>query len=87
MNEYEEQHGISSGWSWFLVAALSGLILAWGLFCFLLVKEGPRRWNFDALPDTPSQSIYSSQQTPEEAAPPRQVAPLPEAKPWKGAGK
>jgi hypothetical protein len=87
LNEYEEKREISSGWSWFLVVALAGLIIAWGLFCFVLIKDGPRRWNFGALPDTPGQSIYSSKQAPEEAAPPRQVAPLPEARPRKGGAK
>jgi len=87
MIEDEEKHEISLGWSWFLVAALSGLIVAWGVFCYVFVKDGPRRWSFGALPDTPSQSIYSSEQAPERASPPRQVAPLPEARPWKGGEK
>ena len=87
MIEDEEKHEVSLGWSWFLVLALAGLIVAWGAFCFVLVRDGPREWNFGALTDTPSQSIYSSEQAPESASPPRQVAPLPEAKPWKGSGK
>ena len=87
MIEEEEKREVSAGWSWLMVMALASLIIAWGAFCFLLVRDGPRQWDFGALTDTPSQSIYSSEQTPEKAAPPPQVAPLPEARPWKGGEK
>jgi hypothetical protein len=49
------------------------------------VKDGPRRWNYGTLPDAPSQSIYSTEAASENTIPPRQVAPLPEAKPRKPA--
>ena len=87
MKGYEEEHEVGAGWSWFLVALLAGLVLAWGLFCFKLVKDGPRRWNFGELPDAPSQSVYSTQEPSPNAAPPPQSPQLPEAEPWKGAAK
>jgi hypothetical protein len=87
MNEYEEKHEIGSMWSWVLVVLLCAVILAWGLTIHALVKDGPREWNFGTLPDAPSQSIYSTEETPEKAIPPRQVAPLPEAKPGDIVGR
>ena len=85
MKEYEENREISSIWSWALVVICCAFILAWGGMNYALVKDGPREWNFGTLPDAPSQSVYSTEQAPEKAIAPRQVEPLPEAKPRKSA--
>jgi hypothetical protein len=83
---FEESEGPSARRHWVLILVASALIVGWGLLIHALVKDGPRQWDFDALPDVPAQSIYSSAPTPEAEAPPRQIAPLPEAKPWKRPG-
>jgi len=85
MKEYEENREIGSMWSWALVLLLCAFILVWGFAIHALVKDRPRDWNYGTLPDAPSQSIYSTEQAPEKTVPPRQVAPLPEAKPVKSA--
>ena len=70
---------------WLIVILVSALIIAWGLLSFLAVGNPPRTWHFGVLPDAPGQSIYSTQETPESASPPRQIPPLPEAQPKKEA--
>ena len=73
-------------WSWIVVLLVAALVVAWGLVAFTLVRDVPRTWHHGALPDTPSESIYSTNPTPDAANPPRQILPLPEAKPKKDAG-
>lgn len=59
------------------------LIVAWGVLNWLLIPDRPREWSFGALPDVPSESIYSSAQpgASADANPPPQMPPLPEARP------
>ena len=64
---------------WAIVLAISVALLAWGIAIFLMVRDRPRAWDFGALRDAPSQSIYSSESAPAGSAVPRQIAPLPEA--------
>jgi len=85
MKEYEENREIGSTWSWTLMMLFCASILTWGFAIYALVKDGPREWNYGTLPDAPSQSIYSTEEESERANPPRQVAPLPEAKPRRPA--
>ena len=80
MKEYEEKHELGSIWSWALVVILCAVIIAWGFTIHALVRGAPRQWDYGTLPDAPSQSVYSSEEAPEKAIPPLQVAPLPEAK-------
>jgi hypothetical protein len=82
-NEVEEPEGPSARRHWVVILLASALIVGWGLLIYTLVKDAPRQWDFGALPDVPAQSIYSSAPTPQPETPPRQIAPLPEAKPWK----
>jgi len=84
--QFEESEGPSARRHWVIVLLASALIVGWGLLIHALVKDGPRQWDFGTLPDVPAQSIYSSAPTPEAEAPPRQIAPLPEAKPWQRPG-
>ena len=67
MQEYEENRQISPGWSWAIIGVFCALIIAWGLVNWALIKDGPRDWDFGALPDAPSASIYSTEQAPEKA--------------------
>ena len=71
--EYEEQTIISSFWSWVILIVFPITILGWGMFVEMIVSVGPSRWDFGALPDTPSQSVYST------ASPPSDVqCPIPD---------
>jgi hypothetical protein len=71
---------------WAVVILICLLVLGWGLLIFSTVKDPPRRWHLGALPDAPSQSVYSTAEPPATANPPRQVPPLPEAQPGKADG-
>ena len=72
-------------WSWIVIILVAALVVAWGLVAFMLVRDVPRTWHRGALPDTPSESIYSTSPAPDAANPPPQIQPLPEAKPKQAA--
>ena len=71
--------------SWLLILGMCAAIVAWGVFNWMIVPDGPRHWDYGVLPDAPGESIYSTQPPPTAPAPPRQLAPLPEARPRKAA--
>ena len=85
------QFKIGQGAAWTLIVAFCLVILAWGYFNYWLIPDAPREYDLGALPDAPGESIYSSKATPtvftptgfapHELAAPRQVPPLPEARP------
>jgi hypothetical protein len=83
-NEQVERAG--RGWGWLIVILVAALVAAWGLLSFARVPDVPRTWRYGAPPDAPGESVYSSNPTPREAAPPVQMAPLPEARPAAGSG-
>jgi hypothetical protein len=69
---------------WILLLCLCAALVGWGMAQFWLVKDSPRAWNHGALPEAPGESAYSSSTTRPASAPaPRQLAPLPEARPAK----
>uniref|UniRef100_I2Q385 Uncharacterized protein n=1 Tax=Desulfovibrio sp. U5L TaxID=596152 RepID=I2Q385_9BACT len=75
---------------WVVVLGLSAFMIVMGMFLHAMIPDTPRQWDFGVLPDTPGESVYSTLE-PEvrELAPlendvvPRQLAPLPWAKPQK----
>jgi hypothetical protein len=77
--KYEEYDHIPQWLGWIILLGLSFFILSWGMLLMMLVVDTPRRWDFGALPDTPAESVYASQQPWSKATGP-QVAPLPEAR-------
>jgi len=78
---YDEEKEMPQFWSWMLIILFSAAILGYGIATYLLVDDGPRRWEYGTLPDTPAQSIYNSKGPVKPAgAVQRQVAPLPTAK-------
>ncbi len=81
MNDAIEERGTRRGW--LAVIALSVALIGWGLLTYFIVQDRARVWYFGALPDAPSQSVYSTEATPQTMQPPRQTPQLPEAKPWK----
>lgn len=75
---------------WVIVLGLSAVVLGLGMFLHGMISDPPRQWDFGALPDTPAESVYSTLEPPvRELAPfendvvPRQLPPLPWAKPQK----
>jgi len=58
--EYEEMTFISGLTSWIILIAFSATILSWGMLVKMMVSTQPAHWDFGQLPDTPSQSIYST---------------------------
>jgi hypothetical protein len=68
-------------WSWVIVLAICAALVGWGLVNYCLVQDRPRQWDFGALPDTPSESPYSTSEPVTTPETPRQIAPLPEVRP------
>lgn len=73
--------------SWTILVVFCAAILAWGLFTYYTVPDRghglssglDRHWDQGALPDVPSESIYSSSPGSTSQPAGRQIAPLPEA--------
>jgi hypothetical protein len=86
MNDGEERGAADSRAGWLILLAMCAALVGWGILNYALVRDRPREWDFGVLKDTPGQSIYSTQPTPAVAAPPRQIPPLPEAKPRTATG-
>ena len=66
---------------WAILLGVCVALILWGLLNYTVIKDRVRTWDFGALPDLPSQSVYSSATPPKGRHPPRQIAPLPEAQP------
>jgi hypothetical protein len=78
--EYEELTHVSSFWSWVFLIVFSAIILGWGMFVEKMVTTAPPQWDFGVLPDTPSQSVYSTILPPvEEVNIPYQMTRIPDA--------
>ena len=77
--------GKSRAWEsrlpWVIVFAICVGLVAWGVVNWFFVREGPRSWDYGALPDVPGQSVYSSEGLPRNKAVSIQVHRLPEAVP------
>jgi hypothetical protein len=77
--EYEEQTLISLLASWIILIVAASLIMGWGMFVEMIVGVQPSHWDFSVLPDTPSQSVYSTSLPPSEANVPYQIHRIPDA--------
>lgn len=75
--EYEEFVQISSFASWVILILFCALILGWGMIVEMMVMDAPPQWDFGVLPDTPSQSVYSSAPLPPDVNVPKQIEPVP----------
>jgi hypothetical protein len=92
--EYEELTIISSFWSWVILIVFAALILGWGMFAEMIVTTAPSQWDFGVLPDTPSQSAYSTflpaegnvpdqiHRIPDAQLPPGQIPSVPKTPTW-----
>lgn len=80
--KYDEQRELPSPWEWIIITLLSVALIVFGLVVYRFVLEGPRHWDFGQLPDTPAESIYSTEEPPASTGKlPRQINKLPEAQP------
>jgi hypothetical protein len=80
---YTEEHELSALWSWLLIIAFSAAIMCYGLLVYSIIPDAPRQWDFGQLPDTPAESIYSTEEPSPFALPRQQLPRLPEAQPEK----
>lgn len=62
------------------------ILIGFALFVFVFgmsvhhrIPETEPEWNFEVLPDTPGESVYSTMPPPMDHPVPRQVRPLPGA--------
>jgi hypothetical protein len=84
---YDEDQELPSPWEWVIVIVFSASIMAFGWLVYLIIPERPRQWDFGQLPDTPAESVYSTDQPDLARKSPRQIHALPEARPLQpGAG-
>jgi hypothetical protein len=78
---YDEEHELPAFWGWLFVITFSAAIMGFGWLVYLLIPDAPRLWDFGQLPDTPAESIYSTEEPGISKRPHRQVGRLPEAQP------
>ncbi|HEY3307197.1 MAG TPA: hypothetical protein VGJ93_01965 [Desulfuromonadaceae bacterium] len=58
---YDEERELPHPWEWVIIILFSASIVGFGLLAYRLVPEGPRYWDLGQLPDTPAESIYSTE--------------------------
>lgn len=78
---YVEEYEISAFASWVVIILFSAAIAGFGLMVYCLIPDAPRRWNYGQLPDTPAESIYSTEEPAAGRRPARQLPRLPESYP------
>ncbi|MBJ6726092.1 hypothetical protein [Geomesophilobacter sediminis] len=74
---YDEHRELPSPWEWIIVVLFSAAIVGYGLIVFYAVGDGPRHWDVGQLPDTPAESIYSTDEPRGKVQ--RQLPRLPES--------
>jgi hypothetical protein len=82
--EMFEQYQEAPYWrGWLFIVFFSLAILGWGMALHLVIPDGPRQWDFGAVPSTPAESVYSSAlpSASQRANPARQMEMLPGAVP------
>jgi hypothetical protein len=75
---FDEHRELPSPWEWIIIVLFAAAIVGYGLVVYHLVDDAPRAWNFGQLPDTPAESIYSTDEPAGKAQ--RQLPKLPEAR-------
>lgn len=78
---YDEHQELPSPWEWVILVLFSAAIAGFGLLVYCLVPDAPRHWDFGQLPDTPAESVYSTEEPAAPSKAPRQILRLPEAQP------
>lgn len=77
--KYDEDRELPSPWEWVIITFFSAAIVGFGVLVYWIVPDGPRYWDVGQLPDTPAESIYSTEQPWSSVRPQRQLPRLPEA--------
>jgi hypothetical protein len=77
---YIEDHELPALWGWLIIILFSAAIMGYGWLVYSIIPDAPRQWDFGQLPDTPAESIYSTE-VPKPSRPQRQLTRLPEAQP------
>ena len=80
---YDEEHELSAPWGWLIIILFSAAIMGYGWLAYSIIPDAPRQWDFGQLPDTPAESIYSTEEPKPSLRPQRQLLRLPEAQPEK----
>jgi hypothetical protein len=75
---YDEDKEVTSFLSWIIIILFSMGIIAFGMAVFLLVRDAPRRWEVGQIPDTPAESVLSTEKPHVSTPSLRQIEPLPE---------
>jgi hypothetical protein len=78
---YVEDHELSAPWGWLIIIVFSAAIMGYGWLVYSIIPDGPRHWDFGQLPDTPAESIYSTEAPKAALRPQRQFLRFPEAQP------
>jgi hypothetical protein len=73
MQKYEEYRNISQRSLWLIIAAFTVAVLAWGMFIHMMVPDVERQWDFGVLPQSPSESKFSTLVPPTNADVPIQL--------------
>lgn len=79
--KYDEERELPSPWEWVIVTLFSLSIVLFGLLVYHIIPDGPRHWDLGQLPDTPGESVFSTETPSRRAVVPRQMPMLPEAQP------
>ncbi len=74
MPRFEEYKAFPYYVSWGILVGVSLFIIGYGMVLHVLVKEGPRHWEFYSVPTTPAESEYSTAQ-PSRTVPPAVAMP------------
>ena len=83
IHDYEEYKNIPQVLAWIIIIILSVSIMSGAMMLMFIIPDVDREWDFGALPQTPGESIYSTQEPEDYEAEnvPLQIEPLPGAKP------
>jgi hypothetical protein len=74
---YDEEKEMPQPLAWVVIILFSAAIVGYGVVTYLIVPDGPRRWDYRTLADTPAESVYNTSIPPKPVEAPPQIAPLP----------
>lgn len=80
-HKHEEFLTMSHKAGWAFILSFSALIICWCMTIMVIVGQREREFDYSILPDTPSESEYSTAIVPLSLEVPKQVQQLPEARP------
>ena len=78
---FDEDKELPHPWEWVIIILFSASIVGFGLLVYRFVPEGSRYWDLGQLPDTPGESIYSTEVPRTSRKVPPQIQAWPESQP------